>query len=181
MIVGHVGVAFAARALDTREPAARTPLLWALAASVAPDALDFVYALGHYCNPDGVFSHSLPVVGIIATIFGVAAFLHTQSATTAFIVAALVCLHLPADYITGMKGLWPGGPVVGLYIYRWAWLDFLVEVPVIAAGWWLLRRAKFSPRWVVSGAALALLIAVQLSFNGSSAVNGPRPPRSCSR
>src|SRR5471032_2429756 len=114
MIVGHVGIAFGARALDRRESAVRAPLLWLLAASIAPDLLDGAYALGGYCNPAGAFSHSLPAAAILATLFGVAAFLHTRSAATALLVLGLVLLHLPPDYVTGRKALWSGGPVIGL-------------------------------------------------------------------
>jgi hypothetical protein len=181
MITGHIGIAFGARALDRREPDKRAPLLWLLAASVAPDGLDFLYAFGKYCNPEGAFSHSLPAVGILAVLFAVAAFLHTRSAMTALLVGAMVVMHLPPDYITGLKALWPGGPVAGLYIYRWGWLDFLVELPVVVAGWWMLRRARFTPQWVVSAFTLAALLVVQASFDVTSMVQGPRPTRSCSR
>jgi hypothetical protein len=181
MIVGHVGIAFGARALDRRGEDACAPLLWLLAASIAPDVCDGVFALGQYCNPEGVFTHSLPAAAILATLFGVAAFLHTRSIVTALLVAALVMLHLPPDYLTGRKALWAGGPVVGLYIYRWGWLDFLAELPFVVGGWWMLRRARFPPRWVVSGLALASLLVVQGSFDVSTAVSGPRAPRVCTR
>ena len=181
MIVGHVGIAAGARALDHRTPDLRAPMLWLLAASVAPDILDGAYALGSYCNPSGAFSHSLPAAGILATLFGVAAFLHTRNAATALLVGALVMLHLPPDYITGRKALWSGGPVIGLYLYRWGWLDFLVELPIVIAGWWMLRRAKYAPRWAVSGLVLAALLTVQAAFDVSSEVNGTRVPRSCTR
>jgi hypothetical protein len=181
MIVGHVGIAYGARSLDRREPASAAPLLWLMAAAVAPDLLDGLIALGKYCNPEGVFSHSLPAVAVLAVAFGVAAFLHTRSVFTALLVAALVLLHLPPDYITGRKGMWPGGPVVGLYVYRLPWLDFLIEAPVIVVGWWMLHRARFSPRWVVSGLALAVLLTVQLGFDLKSELTGPRPPRECKR
>jgi hypothetical protein len=118
MIVGHLGIAMGARSLDRRSPAAAAPLLWLIAASVAPDILDGVYAFGQYCNPAGAFSHSLPAAAILATLFGLAAFLHTRSAGTALLVAALVMFHLPPDYVTGRKALWSGGPVIGLYVYR---------------------------------------------------------------
>ena len=181
MITGHIGIAFGARALDRRPPDMRAPLLWLLAASVAPDGVDSLLALGKYCNPAGSFSHSLPAVGILATLFAVASFLHTRSAVTGLIVGAMVVMHLPPDYITGRKALWAGGPETGFYIYRWGWLDFLVELPVVVAGWWMLRRARFTPKWVVSVFALAALLTVQAAFDVTSVVNGPRPPRSCSR
>jgi hypothetical protein len=179
MITGHVGIAFGARALDTRGPGKSAPLLWLLAAAVAPDMLDGLYALRQYCNPEGVYSHAFPAVALLALAFGAAAWLHTRSAGTAALVLLLVLLHLPPDYITGRKALWPHGPVFGLYIYRWGWLDFLVEVPVVVAGWWMLRRSRFTPRVVVSTLALAALLAVQLSFDLSSTVYGTRPPRTC--
>jgi hypothetical protein len=181
MITGHLGIALGARSLDRRPKNSAAPLLWLLAASVAPDVLDSAYALGKYCNPAGTFSHSLPAAAILATLFGVGAFLHTRSAATAFFVAGLVVLHLPPDYVTGRKALWSGGPVIGLYIYRWGWLDFLVELPIVIGGWWMLRRTNFTPRWVVSGLALTALLAVQTAFDLSTQVQGTRAPRACSR
>lgn len=181
MIAGHLGIAFGARALDRRSPSAAAPLPWLIAASIAPDMLDGAYSLGQYCNPSGAFSHSLPAAAILATLFGVAAFLHTRSAGTGLLVAALVMFHLPPDYVTGRKALWSGGPVVGLYIYRWGWLDFLVEMPIVIAGWWMLRRTTYSPRVVVSGIALAAMLVVQAGFDVSSQVKGTRTPRECSR
>jgi hypothetical protein len=181
MIMGHVGIAYGTRSLDQRPASAAAPLLWLVAASIAPDILDGAFALGHYCNPAGAFSHSLPAAAILAAIFGVASFLHTRSAATAFLVAGLVMLHLPPDYVTGRKALWSGGPVIGLYVYRWSWLDFLVEVPIVVTGWWMLRRTSFTPRVLVSGLALAALLAVQAGFDLEGQVNGTRTPRECSR
>lgn len=181
MMVGHFGIAYGVRALDKREADERVPLLWLLAAAVAPDLVDAVLALGKYCNPDGVFSHSLPAVTALAVLFGAGAYLHTRNVRTALIVAGVVMLHLVADFITGTKRLWIGGPVVGLYIYRWSWLDFLVEVPVIVGGWWMLRRARFNPKIAVSGLALAAMLAVQASMDTEGQVEGPRTPRVCTR
>ncbi len=177
MIAGHLGIAYGVRALDKRKPRTCVPLLWLLAAAVAPDIMDGVYALGKVCNPDGALSHSLPAIAILAAIFGAAAFAHTRSATTAWIVAGMVVLHLPPDYVTGVKALWPGGPAAGLYIYRWAWLDFLVEVPVIIAGWWMLRRTQFEPRIAVSGLALAAMLSVQFVFDLHGEIRGPKKPK----
>ena len=181
MLVGHVGIALGAHALDRREEDARAPLLWLLAASFAPDLLDGVYSLARFCNPLSVFSHSLPAVAMLAVLFGVLAALHTRSVATALLVAALVVLHLPADYITGHKALWIGGPVVGLNVYRWEWLDTLVELPIIVAGWWLLRRTRFRTRWVVSGLALGALLAVQASFGIAAKLIAPNVHWTCKR
>lgn len=181
MIIGHVGIAFGARALDRRDPDARAPLMALMAASFAPDMLDGVLALAGVCNPDGLYSHSLPAVAALAAGFALASLAYSRRATTALLVAALVLLHLPPDYVTGVKATWPGGPIIGLYVYRWPWLDLLVETPVIVAGWWMLRRSRFSPRWVVSGFTLAALLAVQVGFDARFLVSAPRPPRTCER
>lgn len=181
MLVGHVGIALGARALDRREENARAPLPWLLAASFAPDLLDGIYSLVRFCNPQSTYSHSLPVVAVLAGLFGVLAGLHTRSFATALLVAALVVLHLPADYVTGHKALWLGGPVVGLNVYQWVWLDLLVELPVIFAGWWLLRRSKFTPRWAVSWLALAGMLAVQASFGLATKMIAPSVHWSCRR
>ncbi|MFI5231180.1 MAG: metal-dependent hydrolase [Gemmatimonadales bacterium] len=181
MIVGHIGIAYGVRALDRREPDECVSLLWLLAAAVAPDVLDGVFALQKYCNPDGVLSHSLPAVAMLAVVFGLASFLHTRNTTTALLVAGMVVLHLPPDYLTGRKGLWPGGPVAGLYIYRWSWLDLLVEAPVILGGWWMLRRTRFTPRLAVSGLALAAMLTVQCALDLHTQIRGPSPARACTR
>jgi hypothetical protein len=123
----------------------------------------------------------LPAVALLAIAFGAAAWAHSHRGATGLLVGLVVVLHLPPDYVTGLKALWPHGPVVGLYLYRWGWLDFLAELPVIVAGWWMLRRSRFTPRWVVAGFALAALIAVQASFDVVSIVSGPRQPVSCQR
>ena len=70
---------------------------------------------------------------------------------------------------------------MGLYIYRWDWLDVAVELPIIVSGWWLLRRTRFRPRWVVSGLALAALLAVQASFGVASKLVAPRVHWTCNR
>ena len=88
MLVGHVGIALGARALDRREEDARAPLPWLLAASFAPDLLDGAYAIARVCNPQGLYSHTLPVVAVLAMLFGLAAGLHTRSVKTALLVAA---------------------------------------------------------------------------------------------
>ena len=97
MITGHVGIAFGVRTLDRRAATARAPLPWLLAATVAPDMLDGVYALAKFCQPNGAYSHSLPALALLSLLFGAAAFAHTRSGTTAMLVALLVVLHLPAD------------------------------------------------------------------------------------
>jgi hypothetical protein len=162
MICGHIGVALGARALRRD-----VPLGWLLAASVAPDVLDGIEPFVHVWGSDGLFSHSLPVIAVLIVLLSGAAFLFLGTSRAATLVGLMVIAHLLPDYVTGQKILWPHGPVIGLDLYRWPWLDFALEVPVIVLGWWMLRRAATDARWVTSWAALLVLVATQAFFNYS--------------
>ena len=176
MITGHIGVAFGAKA--TR---GRASLGWLLVATVAPDIVDFIAGFSGICNPGGLYSHAFPAVLVVALIVGAAAGWHTRNSATVFLAMGLVFLHLPLDYITGLKYLWPGSPIVGLYIYRWPALDFVVEVPVVVAGWWILRRSAAAPEWAASVMTVVLLIAIQASLNITQQfVSRKTKPNGCS-
>jgi hypothetical protein len=162
MICGHIGVAFGARALRRD-----VPLGWLLAASVAPDVLDGVASLARQCGPDGLYSHSLPAIAALIAVLSGAAYLALGTRRAAILVAVMVIAHILPDYITGQKILWAHGPVIGLDLYRWPLLDFVLEVPVIVLGWSMLRRAAVDPRWITSWAMLAALVVTQGGFNAS--------------
>lgn len=172
MIVGHFGIALAARAW--RRDA---PLLLLVPASVAPDVLDTAYAALGTCNPYGAYSHSWPAIAVLGAVVALIAFLRTRSLVTAAAIGLVALAHVPADYVTGEKLLWMYGPVVGLFLYRWPAADFLVELPLIVAGWWLVRRASAVPRWARGPGALAVLLLVQAAFDLSTAFR-PHAPRS---
>lgn len=160
MIIGHLGLALGARAVD-RE----APLPWLVVAAVAPDVLDLGLAAGGVCNVGGEYTHSLAAIAVTALVLGATGAQATRSRKTGLVIAALVVSHLLADYVTGLKALWIGGPIVGLDLYRWPWADFLVEAPLIVAGWWAARRWGGLPRWVGSRFVLVVLIAGQLAVN----------------
>jgi hypothetical protein len=172
VITGHLGVAAAARS-GWRG----TSLLWLLAASIAPDILDVAYWLGGICNPNGLYSHTVPAAGLLAVVVGGMAYLTTGSRPTALAAALMVLAHLPLDLITGYKLYWPGGPLLGLRLYDHRFLDFLMELPLALGGWWLLRRSgSGAPRWAVGAAAGCALVVVQASFN---AVERGLKPSAC--
>lgn len=156
MIVGHVGVAAAARSGWRR-----TSLPWLLVACVAPDLVDVALAIGRVCNPYGLYSHTVPAAALLAAVLGGAALLVTDSRATAVATALMVLLHLPLDLVTGHKIFWPGGPMMGLGVYRHPLLDFVIEAPILIAGWWLLRRSRSGPWWATSVVALGVLLAGQ--------------------
>ena len=160
MITGHIGVAAAAR---SRWP--MLPLLWLLPVTFAPDLLDAGYALAGICSPYGLYSHTVPAAALTAAVLGGIAFLATGSRIAGVVSAAVVLAHLPLDLVTGYKIYWPGGPLMGLHLYERPVLDFFAEVPIVLAGWWLLRRTGRGPRWTSLAAAALGLVLVQGVFD----------------
>lgn len=160
MIVGHLGVVAAA---GGRWPV--VPLVWLVAAAIAPDLLDVAYAVVGLCSPYGLYSHTIPAAALTGAVLGGVAFLATGSRAAGLLVAGAVLAHLPLDFVTGRKIYWPGGPLVGLDLYRRPLLDFLVEVPVMLAGWWLLRRSGQAPRWATLGIVALGLVLMQGTFD----------------
>lgn len=134
-------------------------------ASLAPDIADTVFAVLGICSPNGLYSHTLYAVALEAAIIGGTAFLATGSRVTALIFAVVVLLHVPADYFTGRKLLLPGGEMAGLLWYERPLYDYLLEVPIVLLGWWLLRRSGRAPRWATSATVLVLALIVQTAFD----------------
>jgi len=69
--------------------------------------------------------------------------------------------HALADYVTGLKPTWPGGPMIGMRLYSYPWIDFVVETLVIGAGWLLYRRTFAESRrntWPVNLMPAALVL-----------------------
>lgn len=171
MITGHLGVAAAAR---SRWPG--VSLFWLLPAAIAPDLLDVGYAILGICSPYGLYSHTVPAAVLTGAVLGGIAFLASGSRITGLVVAGVVLAHLPLDLVTGNKIYWPGGPLIGLGFYQRPLLDFLAEVPVVLAGWWLLRQRGRGPRWAAVGAMAATLVAAQGIFD---LLHGGLKPTGC--
>jgi hypothetical protein len=160
VITGHLGVAAAVRSV--RRDAS---LLWLVAAALVPDVVDIMFALAGVCNPYGLYSHTIPVVVLLAAVLGGVAFLATGRPGIGLATALVVVLHLPLDFITGHKLFWPGGEMLGLGLYGWPLMDFLLEVPIALGGWWLLRRSGAGPRWATIGGAALVLVALQVGVD----------------
>ncbi len=163
MITGHLGLALGARAVDPE-----APLTWLIVAAMAPDIADFGLAALGICNPDGGYTHSLAAVAATALALGAAAFWRSGRRRTALVIGALVVSHLLADYLTGTKALWVGGPVFGLNLYRWPVVDLALEAAVVSAGWWAGRRWGQLPRWAGSRLVLATLLSFQFVIDAAS-------------
>jgi hypothetical protein len=159
MLIGHVGVAFAAR---RRWPTA--PLGWLVSASFAPDIWRVALAdSGYRWWPSNTYSHALPWSAIIAITLASLAWLMTRNGVTAVTVGAMVMAHIALDMISGWKPLWIGGPI-GLDMYHVEQAEFLLEAVLAWIGWRLLRRTTV-PRWLVTRRMLVLLLAVQAAYS----------------
>lgn len=155
MIVGHLGVAAAlARWCPRASPG------WIVIGSIAPDILDVAYAGAGVCSPYGLYSHTVPALLLCGATLGGAAWL-TGRRATAIALPLAVLLHLPPDYLTGRKLLWPGGELHGLRLYDRRLVDFLIESALLVAGWALIRRCAWIPVWARAARSAVLLVAVQ--------------------
>ncbi|MEO7457486.1 MAG: hypothetical protein ABIY52_14570 [Gemmatimonadaceae bacterium] len=164
MITGHFGITGFARSF-VREPLKPLYFFLLLGASVSPDVLDMFYWLFEVCSPSGLYSHTIYAVALQAAVIGGIALLVTGSRAAALLFACAVLLHMPADWITGRKLFVPGAELMGLRLYDRPLWDWAVEVPILVAGWWMLRRAGRGPRWATTAYALAGMILGQTVFD----------------
>ena len=174
MIAGHFGIAMAARARWSR-----LPLLVLVIAAIFPDIIDFATAALRICGPNGLYSHSLPAIAIQAVVLGGGVMIWRRSPAAGGMVVAMIVLHLAADYITGLKVLWAGGPVVGLDLYSRPVGDFILEAVVTFGGWRMLRTSPARDRWSSAPMVLAMLLAAQAALDIASYAVGPVKPNGC--
>jgi hypothetical protein len=163
MVFGHLGIIAGARSL-ARSPNSTAGFVALVAAGFLPDLVDVVLFVSGTCSPYGLYSHTVPSVLLQAVVVASLAWLLTSSPAVAALFAAVVVLHVPADYFTGSKLLLPGGDRLwGLRLYERPILDGLVEMPAILAGWWILRRTQNGPRWSRSRWLLGVILMAQLA------------------
>jgi hypothetical protein len=118
-----------------------------------------------------MLSHSIPAVAILSIVLGLMYFTGKRDLTSSAIVAAIVASHMVADYATGLKPTWAGGPKIGLQLYRQPAIDFVVEAAVIMTGWLIYRRSlsieqrRASPVNVLLVSLLLLQLAASVSFS----------------
>jgi membrane-bound metal-dependent hydrolase YbcI (DUF457 family) len=159
---GHAALALLAKA---KRPQIAIALLVPMA--FAPDWVEWLAdALGHHNRE---ISHSIVSVGIGASVVALIYWLATRVAADAAVVWLVYASHWPADYITGLKPTWPGGPMVGLLLYTHPALDALLESALIVVCWLAYRRSLPPPsrrRPMLALIPLGL-IAMQLGFEAT--------------
>ena len=161
MYAGHLGVALAAKGLRREES-----LTTLIVASVVTDLIVAGFDIGGVNIPEGLSPHSIPGTLALGLAFAAIVFAFTRSGRRAAFVGLVVLLHTLADYVTSYLPTWPGGPRIGLFLYRFPIADLVIECTVIFVGWWLYRRglaAKVRNSWA-TWAMLTVLLACQVLF-----------------
>jgi hypothetical protein len=136
MYIGHLGFALAGKGLRRNAP------IWLLV--MATQGCDWVQAVACVAAPAGtsaMWSHSVPAVAALAAVLSLSAYLLTANRAIAALTGAVAVSHVLADYITGLKPTWPGGPIIGLDLYSHPLGDLAVELAVLILGWLLYRRS----------------------------------------
>lgn len=134
MRLGHAGVALAAKSFSPR-----VPLWFLLGAAYGPDIVELTFRVFGQYNTE--ISHSLVSVGVCATLVSAGYAIWQRDLSGAVAVWLTYVLHWPADFITGHKPTWPGGPIVGLDFYTHRKLVWIVDLAALGAGW-LIYRAR---------------------------------------
>lgn len=163
MYGGHVGIALAGKGFR------RTIPLWVLViATQLPDWTDAaVCAAGVSSPPTEMLSHSMPAVGVLAAVMAGLYYAAQRDAASSAIVAVIVVSHMLADFLTGLKPTWPGGPHIGLQLYQRPAIDFAIEAVFIVIGWMIYRRTLPVNRRS-SGPSILLLASLLLLQLGAS-------------
>ena len=186
MFIGHYALGLAAKRLAPRTSlgalvAAPTlaDLLWPLflllgweRATITPSGNPFLnLTFGSY-----PLSHSLVTLIGWAVVFGLLYALRTQNRSGAVILGALVVSHWVLDYVTHVPDmpLWPGGPKVGLGLWRSPTATVAIESVMFIAGAWLYLGATRARDGIGRWALWTFLAFLVLSYAG--ALFSPPPP-----
>lgn len=179
MLFGHIGVVAACRSVAS-QPNSTSWFVALAAAAYVPDFLDVAIFASGICSPFGLYSHTLQALILEAAVVGGIVWLLSRSYPLTALFLVVVLLHLPSDFFTGRKLFLAGGELHGLRLYKKPVIDFTMEVSIMAAGWWLLRRSGKGPAWTRSVKTLALFAFLQLAANLAMLVlDVPLKPEGC--
>ena len=171
MIIGHLGVAFGARA---RWP--RLSVYWLLVATMAPDLLrGALLAAGMSRGYATRYSHVLPWSALLALALGGVAFAVSRNRHVALITVIVVLSHIVLDAVSGQKAIWDGSPP-GMNVQRYVQLELVIEGVLAWWGWRLLRRSP-APTWLSRRSVLAALLLFEAAFQAWSLEQRPYATR----
>lgn len=171
MIIGHVGVAYAASA---RWP--RIPFVLLLAATMLPDLLRLaLMPLGLGFQRLNLYSHALPWSIGLAVGAGAVVWAVWRDRVSALVIGSVVLSHVVLDLISGRKPLWMGGPA-GLDLQRFQQLEFAIEGLLLFLGWRMLRRR--APQLAITRrVVLAALLAGHAVYLATTLMERPYATR----
>ena len=164
MYGGHIGIALAGKGYRST-----IPLGLLVFATQLPDWADAAVCTWKK-DPSEMLSHSIPAVVVLAAVLALLYYGAVRDWRSSAVVAVIVGSHAVADYATGLKPTWPGGPYIGAQLYHRPALDFVVEAAVIVIGWIVYRRSlpqgrRHSPASISLLVCLLLLqLAASISF-----------------
>lgn len=163
MYAGHAALATLAKGVRPR-----IPLALLIPVAFAPDWIEWL--LGAVDRHNRELSHSLVSIGIGATVVAIVYLLVTRAGVDAMTVWLTYVSHWPADFITGQKPTWPGGPIVGLFLYRHQAIDGIIECTVVLLCWLVYRRSlPVESRSRALGLLIPVgLIAMHMAFLATS-------------
>jgi hypothetical protein len=154
---GHAAIALMVKGKRPNIP------LWVLVpAAFGPDWISWLCDVLRR-GSDAV-SHSLPSLAIGACVCALLYFFATRRVADAVIVGLTYLSHWPADFVTGIKPTWPGGPDVGLRLYAYPVADFVIESIVVVVCWLIYRSSLPVLRRRLSVVVPVGLIALQIGF-----------------
>ena len=157
MYAGH-----AALATFVKGKRKRIPIALLIPVAFAPDWIEWVADI--FGAQDRMISHSLVSVGIGATVIALIYALVTRESGDAGWVWMTYVSHWAADFITGTKPTWPGGPQLGLMLYSRPVLDVVMESVLILLCWLVYERSlpivarHRSIRWLAPLGMIAMQI-----------------------
>lgn len=158
MIIGHLGVAFAAR---SRWP--RLSVYWLVVATLAPDLFRAALAAGGMSMGFTTrYSHLLPWSAYLALVLGAVAYAVYRTSAAAVVTAVVVLSHIALDFVSGAKALWDGS-LPGLDAQRYMQLEFVIEAAICWWGWRMMRRSP-APTWMSRRSVLAGLLVFEALF-----------------
>jgi hypothetical protein len=134
MYAGHLGMALLTKGLRRDEP-----LSLLITASIVTDLAGAALDISGWKILAGLLLHTIPGTLSLGLVMRGLVFVVGRNGQRALLAGLLVLLHTLADYVTSYLPLWPNGPMVGLYLYRFPLADLLVEGGVVLAGWWVYR------------------------------------------
>ena len=134
MYAGHAALALLAKGIRPR-----ISLAVLVPVAFAPDWVEWFFGLVGRQNR--LLSHSLIWLGIGAGVVALIYWAVKRQPGDAAIVGLVYVSHWPADFITGVKPTWPGGPDVGMYMYGDPVADIAVEASLVMLCWLVYRRS----------------------------------------